>query len=153
MRTCDTCPGGSECAGDNLAPVLRQIYDLYAAGFTDKFDILFRLSGEAEALFERYNDQVSRICWTKAALEVIAANLVSAGVDDEDKDSGIERVRQNLIASVKAFENFPWYVSGLIGQAPDLYETICYLDAGENFSNLFSKRQFVNLCKDVVYSK
>jgi hypothetical protein len=153
LRSCDTCPGGSECAGDNLVPVLAEIYALYAAGVTDKFDILFALSDDAEALFEKYNDQVSRICWTKGALDVIADILVPTNALGDDKNVSDERVRANLALSVKAFENFPWYVAGLVGQAPDLFEAICYRDQDGVFASQFSKRQFVKLCKDIVYQK
>ncbi len=153
MRSCDTCPGGSECAGDSLVPVLEEIYALYQSGVTNKFEILFALSDEAEVLFERYNDQVSRICWIKGALEVIAALLTPPGEINENNDPSVDQVRQTLAVSVKTFENFPWYVSGLIGQAPDLYDAICYRDTSDRFSALLSKRNFVKLCKDVVYQK
>ncbi len=151
MRTCDTCPGGSECAGDNLAPVLAEIYALYAAGTTDKFEILFSLSDQSEELFERYNDQVSRICWTKAALEVIADVLALSDYPEGNDEIFHNRIRDILMSSVGAYANFPWYVSGLIGQAPDLYEAVSYLDQNGEFSARLSKREFVKLCKDVVY--
>ena len=152
MRSCDTCPGSSECAGDNLVPVLAEIYNLFAAGTADKFDILFALSEQSEELFERYNDQVSRICWTKAALEIIADVL--AGVNHPEGDSKTFRdvVRDILGTAVRAFEKFPWHVSGLIGQAPDLYDAISYRDQEDQFASLLSKREFVKLCKDVVYT-
>ncbi len=151
MRTCDTCPGGSECAGDSLAPVLAEIYTLYAAGTTDKFEILFALSDQSEELFERYNDQVSRICWTKAALEVIADVLALSDYPEGNDETFRNRVRDILTATVGAYANFPWYVSGLIGQAPDLYEAVRYLDQNGEFSSRLSRRDFVKLCKDVVY--
>jgi len=150
VRTCDTCPGGADCAGDNLVAVLAEVYGLYRSGLTDKFEILFALSDQAEALFERYNDQVSRICWTRAALAVIA-DVLAHMENDDSAEPFAERVRQVLVTAVGAFEKFPWFVSGLIGQAPELYDAICY--AGDGVALRLSKRDFVKLCKDVVYNK
>jgi len=152
LRSCDTCPGSSECADDNLVPVLAEIYALFAAGTADKFDILFALSDQSEELFERYNDQVSRICWTKAALEIIADVLAGINHQLDDNKAFSDVVRDILDTSVRAFEKFPWHVSGLIGQAPDLYEAISYRDRQDQFTSLLSKREFVKLCKDVVYT-
>ena len=151
MISCNTCPGGTECAGDSLAPVLAEIYALYAAGTVDKFDILFALSAQSEALFERYNDQLSRICWTRAALEIIADVLVAADHPEGDKNLVCRHIRDVLGVAVNAFEKFPWYVSGLIGQAPDLYEAIKYREPDDGITSRLSKREFVKLCKDVVY--
>ena len=151
MRSCDSCPGGSECAGDNLVPVLTEIYSLYVAGETEKFAILFALSERSENLFERYNNQVSRICWTKAALQVIADVLVMGEYPQGRKELFSSYVGNVLGTAVSAFEKFPWYVSGLIGQAPDLYEAISYRDQEDTFASQLSKREFVKLCKDVVY--
>ena len=151
MRSCDTCPGGSECAADNLAPVLAEIYSLYTSGTTNKFDILFSLSSQSEELFDRYINQASRICWTKATLEIIANVLATSNYPIENKEAVQNVVHQILSSAVAAFANFPWYVSGLIGQAPDLYDAVCYLDQKNIFSSYLSKRQFMKLCKDVVY--
>lgn len=153
MRSCDTCPGDLKCAADNLAPVLAEIYTLYAGGTTDKFEILFALSDEFEELFERYNDQVSRICWTKAALEVIAEILSACDGLDQNKDGIRDHVHATLTTAVCAFANFPWYVSGLIGQAPELYEAIAYKDEKNQFVIWLSKREFVKMCKTVVYNE
>ena len=76
MRSCDICPGGEACAGINLAPILVRVFDLYAAGKTDKFDILFALDEDEEELLETYTSNVSRACWSKAALIAIAEVLV-----------------------------------------------------------------------------
>ena len=153
MRTCDTCPGGSECAGDNLSPVLAEIYTLFASGKKSKFDILLALSHEAEELFERYDNQVSRICWTKASLEIIADKIAAAGNRaDGNKQLIREEIGEILRTAVKAFQHFPWYVAGLIGQAPSLYEEIYHLDPEDKIADNLSKRDFVKLCKDVVYS-
>jgi hypothetical protein len=151
LRSCDICPGGSECAAVNLTPVLSEIHALYQAGTTDKFEILFALSGEAEELFERYNDQVSRICWTRAALEIIAGVLSSSCVRETNKDVFDEDVRKSLRTAVNAYAEFPWYVSGLIGQAGDLYDAVNYLDESDQFAVQISKREFVKICKKVVY--
>lgn len=151
MRSCDTCPGGGNCAADNLAPVLAEIYALYASGTTDKFAILFALSDGSEDLFERYNDQVSRVCWTRAALECIADQVVGRSYSGLDKSAYRQRVREILINAVSAFATFPWYVAGLIGQAPDLFEAIAHRDQQNVFSTFLSKRDFVKLCREVVY--
>lgn len=153
MRSCDTCPGGSECAADNLAPVLAEIYALYRSGMTNKFDILFALPDNSEALFEKYDNQVSRICWTKATLELISGVLASTDYRQADDAEFDAAVRQVLVAMVAAFNKFPWYISGLIGQAPELYEAICFLEQGNIFASQMTKRQFVKLCKAVVYQK
>ncbi len=153
LRTCDTCPGGTNCAGDNLAPVLAEIYALHDGSIRDKFEILFALSDESELLLERYNSQVSRICWTKAALETIANILATCEYPQGDGDIFDENVSHILVRAVRAFANFPWYVSGLIGQAPDLYETVCYREEGNVFASQLSKRSFVKICKEVVYNE
>ena len=153
MRTCATCPGGANCAGENLAPVLAEVHALYTAGSRDKFAILFALSAQSEALFERYNDQVSRTCWTKAALETIADALAAFAEANGGGEAFDDSVRDILRAMVGAFANFPWYVSGLVGQAPDLYETVRHLEKGDIFASRISKRNFVKICKEVVYNE
>lgn len=153
MRTCDTCPGGTNCAGDNLVPVLAEVYALHTDASRNKFEILFALSEESENLFERYNNQVSRICWTRAALETIANVLVALdhrGGDDEIFEGTVQHI---LSSAITAFSKFPWHVSGLIGQAPDLYEEVCYRDEEKEFSSRMSKRGFVKICKKVVYDE
>ena len=147
MRSCDTCPGAIGCAGDNLVPVLTEVFALYAAGETDKFKILVSLSDDSDELIERYTDQVSRICWTKAALEVLA-NVLS---ETSNEESFHKSVVQKLNTAMDAFSNFPWYVSGLTGQAPDLYEAIKYRDTKDVFGAEISKREFTKICKDAVY--
>jgi len=153
VRSCDTCPGGAECAADNLAPVLSEIHALYRSGKTNKFDILFALPDDFEELFEKYNDQLSRICWTKAALEIIAETLATGHNPDHDRQAFVNDVQQRLVTAVGAFENFPWYVAGLIGQAPDLYEEILYRDSPGLFASHMGKREFVKLCRTVIYKE
>ncbi len=72
MRVCDICPGGAACAGINLAPVLVRVFDLYAGGETDKFEILFAPDEDEEELLEIHTTNVSRACWTRATLSAIA---------------------------------------------------------------------------------
>ncbi len=144
MRTCDTCPGGGDCAGLNLHPVLLRVDALFAAGRTDKFDILFALGEEDEALLERFDGQVSKACWTRAALLAIAEIL--AGEDDA------ERIRARMAAAVAAFERFPWQITELVEQAPDLYGAILEHAPDGPFADALTKRAFVKICKDVAYS-
>jgi hypothetical protein len=150
LKSCDTCPGAVGCAGDNLVPVLSEIYVLYASGETDKFKILVSLSDSSDELIERYTGQVSRICWTKAALETIA-DVLSETSDASDIGPFRESVIKKLDTAMDAFANFPWYVSGLIGQVPDLYEAIKYRDKTDLFASNISKRDLVKICKDAVY--
>jgi hypothetical protein len=142
MRICDTCPGGSECAGTNLHPILSQVLNLYTQGVTDKFDILFTLGDESEALLEKYNDQISRTCWTRAALLAIADSITKNQPDDVD----------NLVrTAIKAFERFPWQISELVEQAPGLYQIIVERDPDGTFSQRTTKRTFMKICKSIAY--
>jgi len=142
MRSCDTCPGSTDCAGVNLHPILLQVHGLYAGGVTDKFDILFSLDEASEALLERYDDQVSKACWTKAALLAIADIIATA----KDQDSN------TLIASaVAAFERFPWQITELLEQAADLYQAIVERDPESPFATTLSKREFIKTCKAIAY--
>lgn len=144
MKTCDTCPGGADCAGLNLHPVLLRVDTLFAAGTTDKFDILFALGEEDEALLERFDGQVSKACWTRAALLAIADILA-----DEDEP---DRIRARMASSVAAFERFPWQITELVEQAPDLYRAILEHAPDGPFADGLTKRAFVKICKDVAYS-
>ncbi len=148
MRTCDTCPGGKDCAGVNLHPILLQVLSLYTNGVTDKFDILFSLSDEHEALLEKYDKQVSKTCWTRAALLAIADIISGKNSDNWSEDAPA------LIASaVAAFERFPWQITELVEQAPDLYQAIIEGRSGDTFTSEVSKRAFVKFCKSVAYTK
>jgi hypothetical protein len=148
MRSCDTCPGGKDCAAVNLHPILLQVLSLYAGGMTDKFDILFSLGEENEALLEKYDDQISKACWTKAALLAIADIITDKNSDNWSDDAPI------LIASaVTAFERFPWQINELIEQAPDLYQAIYERRPDGEFAAGVSKRAFVKFCKAVAYKK
>lgn len=148
MRSCDDCPGGTECAGSNLHPVLVRVFDLYAAGVTDKFDILEELGDEAEALIEKYDHRISSLCWSKAALLAIADVVArsEAGGDTADQ------AREALTTARDAFERFPWKLDEIVEQAPDLYRAI--LDQSTNpLDAVLSKRAFVKICKDVAYRR
>jgi len=141
VRSCDTCPGTTDCAGINLHPILLQVHALYANGVTDKFDILFSLDEESEALLERYDDQVSKTCWTRAALLAIA-DIISEGTDD---------VHALTASAVAAFERFPWQITELLEQAPDLFQAIVERDPTSAFAADMSKRDFAKICKAIAY--
>jgi len=155
MQSCDTCPGNNECAATNLHPVLVQVFDLFNSGVTDKFDILFSLSPENEALLEQYNSMISPDCWSKAALLAIADAIttLSEEIDSGDdlQDTFAEQARAILAMAVDSFEHFPWAVSELVKQAPALYQAIIERTTEDDFANRISKRNFVKLCKDVAY--
>ncbi len=143
MRTCETCPGGSDCAGFNLHPVLLQVHALFVGGTTDKFDILFALGEEHEALLEKHDNQLSKACWTRAALLAIA-DIIAAR-------RGTEDVPALIASAVSAFERFPWQITELVEQAPDLYQDIIENDPEGPFARDMSKRAFVKICKAVAY--
>lgn len=142
MRSCDTCPGGSDCAAVNLHPILLKVHACYANGMTDKFDILFSLGEESEALLEKYDTQVSRPCWTKAALLALADIIV----EQQDQD-----IAQLLSSGIKAFERFPWQIPELIEQAPELYQAIIERDPDGPFAADNTKRGFIKICKAVAF--
>ena len=81
MRSCDDCPSARGCAGNNLYPVLMQVYDLYAGGMTNKFDILDALDDDSEALLVRFNKLISPVCWSKAALLAMAEAIERVASD------------------------------------------------------------------------
>lgn len=146
VRTCDTCPGGNDCAAVNLHPILVQVHDLHASGLTDKFDILFSLGEESEALLEKYDIQISKVCWSKAALLAIADIITNSNCNNWDSDA------PDLIASaVNAFERFPWQINELVEQAAGLYQEICEREPSGQFAAEVSKRAFVKYCKTVSY--
>ena len=148
MRSCDDCPGGTNCAGTNLHPVLVRVFALYDGGTTDKFDILFKLGPDAEALIEKYDHRVSDVCWSKAALLAIADVVArsEAGGDIGDQ------ARHAITTARDAFERFPWKLAEIVEQAPDLYQAV--LDhSTEPLDAVLSKRAFVKICKDVAYHR
>ena len=161
MRSCDTCPGNTDCAGANLHPVLKQVFALYARGITDKFEILFALGPESEKLLERFDTQVSSDCWSKAALLAIADLItVALGLENSDRKPDTPndpqgnlntQIRHIIATAVDAFERFPWAIPELVEQAPELYQAIVSQTADEVFAERISRRNFVKLCKEVAY--
>ena len=147
MRSCDTCPGGKNCAAINLQPILSRVLTLYARGVTDKFQILFSLGEENETLLEKYNTQVSKDCWSRAALLTIAGMITEKNSKKWNNDTS------SLIGhAVAAFEPFPWQINELVAQAPELYQAICENDLSGTFSDKVSKRKFAKFCKTVTFS-
>lgn len=144
MKSCDDCPNTTDCAGVNLHPVLGRVLKLYQGGTTDKFDILFALSDEDEALLEKFDHRVSSTCWSKAALLTIADVL--AALPDAPTD-----VNETISTAVDAFQRFPWRVEDLVDQAPDLYQAVKERNADDSFADAVSKRAFMKICKDIAY--
>ncbi len=151
MRSCDDCPNVQGCAGNNLYPVLMQVYDLYARGVTNKFDILDALDDDSEALLERFNDRLSPICWSKAALLAIAEAVQRLATSDAPEDDLEGHVRAAIAQAKEAFERFPWHLSELVEQAPDLYQAVLEACPDTAFAGRVSKRSLVNICKDIAY--
>lgn len=155
MRSCDTCPGNNECAGTNLHPVLVQVFDLFTTGVTDKFDILFSLSPESEALLERFDTKISPDCWSKAALlaitDITTRQLAELDSATNLRDNFTQQIRAVLAMAVDSFDRFPWAVSELVEQAPALYQAIIERTTEDVFASRISKRNFVKLCKQVAY--
>ncbi len=148
MRTCDICPGGKNCAAVNLHPILSRVHALYASGVTDKFDILFSLGEDNEALLEKYDDQVSKDCWNRAALLAIAGLLTA-----KSSKKWMHNAPALIGSAVAAFERFPWQVNELVAQAPELYREVCENDPNRTFTTIISKRAFAKFCKSVAFAK
>lgn len=151
MRACDTCPGGNACAGNCLAPVLVRVFDLYAGGKTDKFEILFALDEDEEVLLETHAAKVQRACWTRAALGAIAEVLVRYERDTADRGDWPAVIEDTLLTAKGAFERFPWRLPDLVEQAPELHANVTDRIGGDGFSGAVSKRAFTKVCKAVVY--
>jgi len=152
MKSCDDCPGSNQCSGQNLHPVLVQVYDLYNSGMRDKFDILFALGDADEAILERYTVQVSQACWTKAALLAIAEVIVRIGNEGLAPLEAVQRVFETVITARDSFAMFPWHLDALVEQAPELYALIMEKCPDEALCASLSKRAFAKMCKDVVYA-
>ncbi len=151
MRSCDDCPSAKGCAGNNLHPVLRQVYDLYASGVTDKFEILDALDDASETLLVKFNKLISPVCWSKAALLTIAEAILELDTDETGAEDLENDVRTTVGLARDAFERFPWHLSELVEQAPDLYQAVIEASPGTGFADRISKRQMVKICKDVAY--
>ena len=147
MRSCDTCPGGKGCSAVNLQPVLLSVLNLHASGVTDKFKILFSLGPENELLLEKYDAQVSKACWNRAALLAIAGLITTKSSEEANNE-----VQSLLNFAVSAFERFPWQVKELVAQAPELYQEICENDTDGKFSKNVSKRTFAKFCKATAFT-
>lgn len=152
MKSCDDCPGSEQCSGQNLYPVLVRVFDLYDQGVTDKFDILFALSDEDEAILERYTTGVSPSCWSKAALLAIVevlTRLADGGLSGQD----VPAVVGNRIATARtAFARFPWQIEELVEQAPELYALLQERCPDDALCGALSKRQFMKMCKDIAFA-
>ena len=151
MRSCDTCPGGDACAGDCLAPILVRVFDLYAGGKTDKFEILFALDEDEEKLLETYTANVQRACWTRAGLSAIAEALVRYERAAADRDDWPAVIEDTLSTAKGAFAKFPWHLPDLVEQAPDLHANVMDRIGGAGFSSAISKRTFAKACRAIAY--
>ena len=151
MKSCDICPGGEACAGLNLAPVLVRVFDLYAAGKTDKFEILFALDEAEEELLETHTVGVERACWTRAALGAIADVLVRSEAEIKASGEWRDAVEETLATAKAAFGDFPWHLPDLVDQAPELHAEILARVTGDGFEGAVSKRAFAKACKAIVY--
>ncbi len=151
MRCCDHCPGGDACAGNCLTPVLVRVFDLYAGGTTDKFEILFALNEDEETLLETYTADVQRACWTKAALSAIAEVLVRHERDAAGRGDWPVVIEDTLATARGAFERFPWHLPDLVEQASDLHANVMDRVGGDGFAGAMSKRTFAKACRAIVY--
>ena len=151
MRSCDDCPGGEACAGNCLAPILVRVFDLYAGGTTDKFEILFALDEAEEQLLEAHTVNVQRACWTRAGLSAIADVLVRHERDAAANGDWPALIESTLSTARGAFERFPWHLPDLAEQAPDLHANVMARVNGDGFSGAMSKRTFAKACRAIVY--
>ncbi len=152
MLSCDDCPGSVKCTSVHLHPILMRVYGLYAGGMHDKFDILFSLSEDDESALELCNAQVSRHCWTKAALLAIGelvGQLAKEGRAAEDVE---QRLYDTIRTARDAFAHFPWHLEGLVEQSADLYVLIQEQCLALELCERVSKRAFMKACKEIVYA-
>ncbi|MCW8917076.1 MAG: hypothetical protein OQK24_14630 [Magnetovibrio sp.] len=152
MQSCDDCPGSTKCTSSHLYPILVRVYDLYASGTHDKFDILFSLDEDDVEAIELCDAQVSRTCWTKAALMAIG-EIVGRIADGDVSDDAEQQLYTSIKMARDAFALFPWHLQELVEQAPDLYSLIQEQCGDPLLSNLITKRSFVKACKEIVYAK
>jgi len=130
---------------------LVRVFDLYGTGTVDKFDILFALDEQDEAIIERYSAQVSRVCWTKAALLAIVEVVSRLGGEQISPDQAIARVRETVRTARDAFLRFPWSLDALVDQAPELYALIVEKCPDAALCDALGKRAFVKMCKDIAF--
>lgn len=150
MESCDDCPGSVSCAGLNLHPILVQVFELYRSGTTDKFDILFALGDEGEALLERYDQQLSHACWTKSALLAIV-DVIGRDAQGGDERDPEAQLSATLYTARDAFQRFPWRLDALVEHAPTLYSLINEQHPDSELSANLSKRAFVKICKEIAF--
>jgi hypothetical protein len=153
MRSCDDCPGGDACAGNCLTPVLLRVFDLYAGGRTDKFEILFALDEADEKLLEAHTANVQRACWTRAGLAAIAEALVRHEAAGPGPDDWPALLRETLATARDAFARFPWHLPDLVEQAAGLHAHVTERTGGDGFAAALSKRAFAKACRAVVYGE
>jgi hypothetical protein len=152
MKSCDDCPSSTLCSGHNLHPVLVRVLDLYGAGMTDKFDILFALGDADEEILEHYTAHVSRACWTKAALLAIVEVVVRLKDQGLSPNDAVQHVYQAIHTARRAFSRFPWNLDELVEQAPDLHALIVEQCPDAVLCDALGKRAFVKMCKDIVHA-
>ena len=152
MDSCDNCPGSVKCTSTHLHPILVRVHDLFADGMRDKFDILFALGDEDEEALEMCDAQVSRECWTKAALMAIAEVVERIDLHGAGPTEAERQLFDTIRTARDAFANFPWHLEGLVEQAPELYDQIRQHCPDPALCEHISKRAFIKACKDIVYA-
>ncbi|HEY9079616.1 hypothetical protein [Magnetovibrio sp.] len=153
VQSCDDCPGSVKCTSVHLHPILVRVFDLYVSGVRDKFDILFSLNDDDEEALELCDAQVSRDCWTKAALLAIAEVVGRIGVEGSADEELEERLYDAIRTARDAFQRFPWHLEELVEQAPALYGLIQEQCPSPELCDRVSKRAFLKACKDIVYAR
>lgn len=153
MQSCDECPGSVKCTSVHLHPILVRVYDLYAGGTQDKFDILFSLNDEDEEALELCDAQVSRDCWTKAALMAIVDVVGRIGRESNSTEDAEVQLYDTVRTARNAFGQFPWNLEELVDQAPNLYDLIQDECPDTEMCERITKRAFMKVCKDIVYAR
>lgn len=153
MQSCDDCPGSVKCTSVHLHPILVRVFDLYAGGMRDKFDILFSLGEEDEEALELCDAQVSRECWTKAALLAIVEVVGRIGAGGAAPDDAEQQLYDAIRTARAAFEHFPWHMEELVDQAPGLYALIQEQCVSSELCDRITKRAFLKACKEIVYAR
>jgi len=153
VQSCDDCPGSVKCTSLHLHPILVRVFDLYAGGMHDKFDILFALDDEDEEALELCDAQVSRECWTKAALLAIGEVIGRIGAGGTVPEDAEQQLFGTIRMARDAFERFPWHLQELVEQAPGLYALIQEQCPSPELCERVSKRMFLKTCKDIVYAR
>jgi len=153
VQSCDDCPGSVKCTSLHLHPILVRVFDLYAGGTQDKFDILFSLSEEDEEALELCDAQVSRECWTKAAFLAIAEVVGRIGAGGVAPDDAEQQLYNAIRTARAAFERFPWHMEELVDQAPGLYALIQEQCPSPQLCDQITKRAFLKACKEIVYAR